>query len=317
MNFVDFLLLLVVLFGIWDGFRKGFILELLYLLGLIISIAATFFLYPYPSGFIHKYIPSLNAWALPVAFIVTYVVMRLVTNAVTNRILFDIPIEAHYRGANKLLGTMPGLVNGLIHAVIIAALLLALPISNNLSNITRNSKLVSRLSIPAEWLETKISPVFTEVERTMNRLTVKPGSNETVILPFQVMAPPPRPDLEARMLSLVNSERIKQGLSILKPDPELTKVARLHSVDMFQRGYFSHVSQDGKSPFDRMKENGVKFTNAGENLALAPTLDIAHNGLMHSPGHRANILRPQFGRLGIGIVDGGKYGLMVSQEFRN
>lgn len=317
MNWIDLLLIGVVLFGMWDGWKKGFILELLYLLGLIITIAATFFLYPYLTAFVNKYIPLLGAWALPFAFIVTYVIMRVLTNAFTNRILTDIPTNAHYKGVNKWLGIFPGFINGVMHAVIGAALLLALPISNDLSNKTRESRFVGRLSIPAEWIETKISPVFTEVERTMNRLTVKPGSNETVILPFKVMAPPARADLETNMLRLVNSERIKAGLNILKPDPELTKVARIHSVDMFQRGYFSHVSPDDKGPFDRMRDHGVKFTNAGENLALAPTLDIAHNGLMHSPGHRANILRPEFGRLGIGIVDGGKYGLMISQEFRN
>jgi uncharacterized protein YkwD/uncharacterized membrane protein required for colicin V production len=317
MNWVDLLLIGIVLFGMWDGWKKGFILELLYLLGLIITIAATFFLYPYLTALVNKYVPSLGAWALPFAFIVTYVIMRVLTNAFTNRILTGIPTEAHHKGANKVLGIFPGFINGVMHAIIGAALLLALPISNNLSNKTRESRFVGRLSIPAEWIETKISPVFTEVERTMNRLTVKPGSNETVILPFKVMAPPARPDLETNMLRLVNSERIKAGLNALKPDPELTKVARIHSVDMFQRGYFSHVSLDDKGPFDRMRDHGVKFSNAGENLALAPTLDIAHNGLMHSPGHRANILRPEFGRLGIGIVDGGKYGLMISQEFRN
>jgi uncharacterized protein YkwD len=86
---------------------------------------------------------------------------------------------------------------------------------------------------------------------------------------------------------------------------------------MFARGYFSHHTPDGKDPFDRMREGEVRFRTAGENLALAPTLQIAHNGLMDSPGHRANILRPQFGRLGIGILDGGRYGLMVTQKFRN
>jgi uncharacterized protein YkwD len=226
-------------------------------------------------------------------------------------------VEAHGRWDNKLLGLLPGFVNGVTHAVIGAALLLALPISNNISNTTRQSRFVVMLSVPAELIETRLSLVFTEVERTMNRLTVKPGSNETVILPFKVMAPPPRPDLETLMLSWVNAERIKAGLNTLKLDRELTEVGRKHSVDMFQRGYFSHVSPDGKGPFDRMKDDSVQFTNAGENIALAPTLDIAHNGLMHSPGHRANILRPEFGRLGIGIVDGGKYGLMISQEFRN
>jgi uncharacterized protein YkwD/uncharacterized membrane protein required for colicin V production len=317
MNWVDILLLGIVAYGIWDGWQKGFILELLYLLGLVITIAATFLLYPYPTTFVNKYFPTLGSWALPLSFIITYVLMRVLTNWLINKTLHNIPVEAHSRKDNKFLGTLPGLVNGVVHAVIVAALLLALPISNHISNKTRESRFVVKLSVPAEWIETKLSLVFDEVERTMNRLTVKPGSDQTVILPFKVIAPPPRADMEALMLSWVNAERIKAGLNTVKADPELTKVARKHSVDMFQQGYFSHVSPGGKGPFDRMRNDGVRFTNAGENIALAPTLDIAHNGLMHSPGHRANILRPEFGRLGIGIVDGGKYGFMISQEFRN
>jgi uncharacterized protein YkwD len=66
-----------------------------------------------------------------------------------------------------------------------------------------------------------------------------------------------------------------------------------------------------------MKAAHIRFINAGENLALAQTLQIAHTNLMNSPGHRANILSPAFGRLGIGILDGGYYGIMISQEFRN
>jgi uncharacterized protein YkwD len=317
MNWVDILLLGIVAYGIWDGWQKGFILELLYLLGLVISIAATFLLYPYPTAFVNKYFPTLGSWALPLSFIVTYVLMRVFTNWLINKTLRKIPVEAHGRWDNKFLGMLPGFLNGVAHAVIGAALLLALPISNSISNKTRESRFVVKLSVPAEWIETKLSLVFDEVERTMNRLTVKPGSDQTVILPFKVIAPPPRADLEALMLSWVNAERIKAGLNTVKADPELTMVGRKHSVDMFQQGYFSHVSPGGKGPFDRMHDDGVQFTNAGENIALAPTLDIAHNGLMHSPGHRANILRPEFGRLGIGIVDGGKYGLMISQEFRN
>jgi uncharacterized protein YkwD len=119
------------------------------------------------------------------------------------------------------------------------------------------------------------------------------------------------------MLDMVNKERTKQGLQPLKPDPELTNVGRTHSKDMFARGYFAHVNPEGKDPFDRMKEAHVNFYAAGENLALAQTLEIAHTNLMNSPGHRENILNPSFGRLGIGILDGGFYGLMISQEFRN
>ena len=119
------------------------------------------------------------------------------------------------------------------------------------------------------------------------------------------------------MLELVNQERANAGLKPVKWDPEILPVARAHSRDMFARGYFSHYTPEGKDPFDRMKSGGIKYFSAGENLALGPTLKICHDGLMKSPGHRANILNPSYGRLGIGILDGGAYGLMISQEFRN
>ncbi len=73
----------------------------------------------------------------------------------------------------------------------------------------------------------------------------------------------------------------------------------------------------GSNAVDRMAAAGVTYRTAGENLALAPTLSLAHTGLMNSPGHRANILHPDFGRVGIGIVDGGLRGLMVTQNFRD
>lgn len=143
------------------------------------------------------------------------------------------------------------------------------------------------------------------------------GAEEPLKLPYTVKRPEIRPDLEDRMLVLVNKERRKHGLKALKADPELRSVARGHSNDMFNRGYFSHISPEGLSPFDRMTSRHVLFLVAGENLALAQTLQIAHAGLMKSPGHRANILNPGFGRLGIGILDGGIYGLMFTQNFRN
>jgi uncharacterized protein YkwD len=86
---------------------------------------------------------------------------------------------------------------------------------------------------------------------------------------------------------------------------------------MFVRGYFGHITPDGISPFDRLLAAHIDFLVAGENIALAPTLTIAHEGLMNSPGHRANILDTQYGRIGIGIVDGGKYGIMITQMFKN
>ena len=119
------------------------------------------------------------------------------------------------------------------------------------------------------------------------------------------------------MLQMINEERQKHGLKLLQADPEMLQVARAHSQDMFAKGYFAHDDLDGKDPFDRMRAANIRFATAGENLALAQTVGIAHVNLMNSPGHRANILNPSFGRVGIGILDGGFYGLMISQEFRD
>jgi uncharacterized protein YkwD len=151
----------------------------------------------------------------------------------------------------------------------------------------------------------------------MTRMTVEPNSEKSVKLPFKVTKYRVREDLEAKMLELVNEERAKERLKPLKADPEIQVVARKHSADMFARGYFSHITPEGKDPFDRMRAGGIRFLAAGENLALAQTLSIAHTGLMNSPGHRANILHKSFGRLGIGVLDAGIRGLMITQNFRN
>ena len=85
---------------------------------------------------------------------------------------------------------------------------------------------------------------------------------------------------------------------------------------MFARGYFAHQTPECRIPFDRMNEGGVRFQAAGENLALAPTLRVSHNGLMNSPGHRLYSGK-RFRSRRIGILDGGVRGLMVTQNFRN
>jgi uncharacterized protein YkwD len=92
-------------------------------------------------------------------------------------------------------------------------------------------------------------------------------------------------------------------------------VARDYARDMWQRNYFGHVSPEGKSVADRLDEAGITFQVVGENLALAPTLTTAHIGLMNSEGHRANILEPDFKRVGIGVIDNGIYGKLFVQIF--
>jgi uncharacterized protein YkwD len=318
-NLVDIILVIVILLSVLNGYRRGFIHGVLDLAGWVLGLLAALRYYHSFAEWIGLHFNLWSeVWDQPIAFVVVALLVCVSVQVIGNLLLSQLPQDIQDRRVNQLFGVIPGFVNGLIIVAILSALLLALPVSEGVSERARDSTLVNRLAVYAERLEGQLRPVFGDaIARTLNLLTIRPDSNERVTLPFKVEKPRPRPDLEKQMLDLVNQERQAAGLKPLEPDPELTEVARAHSADMFARGYFAHDTPEGISPFDRIRAAKVHFTTAGENLALAPTLSIAHTGLMNSPGHRANILRPEFGRVGIGVMDGGMRGLMVSQEFRN
>jgi len=318
LNFIDVLLIALIVLNLLNGYRRGFILGVLDLAGWVLALVAGLRYYEPVGRVIARLELWSEVWDQPIAFVIVALFVGLLVHLIAYALLRRLSPEVHERPSNQALGLLPGLANGLITAAIVSALLLAVPLSESISERARDSALVNRLAGYAQSLEARLRPVFGEaIARSLNLLTVEPDSSERVTLPFTVSSSRPRPDLEKQMLILVNQERVANGLQPLAPDPELTEVARRHSTDMFARGYFAHDTPEGRTPFDRMKEANVHFLIAGENLALAPTVSIAHTGLMNSPGHRANILRPQFGRVGIGIMDGGMRGLMVSQEFRN
>lgn len=319
MTFVDILLVTVVGLSIWQGWQRGFVLGLLDLAGWIGSLLAGLRFYqPVARWLAPRADFWSEVWDEPAAFLLVAASVWLLMHLAASALLRGLSRETHERETNRTLGLLPGFANGVILAAIMSALLLAAPLPESFRESARESVLANRLAVHTEEIEAALAPIFDDaVRQTLNRLTIRPGSTERVDLPYTVASTRPRPELEAQMLELVNREREANGLQRLAPDPELTEVARLHSADMFARGYFAHVSPEARDPFDRIREGGLSFRTAGENLALAPTVRIAHNGLMNSPGHRANILRPQFGRVGIGIMDGGFRGLMVTQNFRD
>ena len=317
-NLVDIVLIIVVVLSAYNGYRRGFIFGLLDLLGWALVLLGGLRFYQPVAKWLGKFDVWSDVWDQPLAFILIAIVVMVLYQLVVQLLLRRLSEDVHKHKSNQVLGILPGLANGAITAALVAALLLSIPINETLHAQARDSGLANRLAVYAQRLEEVLHPVFGEaVAETLNLLTIQPESHERVNLPYKVENTQPRPDLEARMLDLVNRERSAAGLQPLAPDPELTHVARSHSSDMFARGYFAHDTPEGRNPFDRMKGGGVRFLTAGENLALAPSLQVAHNGLMNSPGHRRNIMDPQFGRLGIGIMDGGLRGLMVTQNFRN
>ncbi|MDQ6419281.1 S-layer homology domain-containing protein [Paenibacillus sp. LHD-117] len=126
-----------------------------------------------------------------------------------------------------------------------------------------------------------------------------------------------RTAMEQGLFDLVNAERAQRGIGVLKWDSLAGSAARAHSADMMKKNYFSHKSLSGKSPFDRMKAVGIKYTLAAENIAAGfPNSIFAHYMLLNSKtGHRETILNGKFGRLGTGVAFGGSYGIYYTQDY--
>ncbi len=120
---------------------------------------------------------------------------------------------------------------------------------------------------------------------------------------------------EARMLELVNQARNAAGLPSLLVEQRLTDFARSYSQEMIQYNFFGHDSPVSGGLQQRIAARGITgWTLAGENIAKAPSVEVAFQALMNSPGHRANILRPEFNCIGVGVVPG-PGGLYITQEF--
>ena len=114
--------------------------------------------------------------------------------------------------------------------------------------------------------------------------------------------------VRAAITCLVNAERVARGLPALRTTAVLRDSAVRHSVDMVRRGYFSHVTPTGVDVRARLSRAGVHAPIVGENIGWGLGDQDTPAGLvaawMHSPSHRANILRRRFTRTGIGIVLG-------------
>ncbi|MGI8314698.1 CAP domain-containing protein [Halobacillus mangrovi] len=113
---------------------------------------------------------------------------------------------------------------------------------------------------------------------------------------------------EQKVVELTNEERAKQGLQPLELDTELSAVAKDKSLDMQNNNYFSHNSPTYGSPFDMMKQYGIDYRTAGENIAMGQTSpEQVVEGWMNSDGHRKNIMNPNFTHIGVGHAENGNY----------
>ena len=143
--------------------------------------------------------------------------------------------------------------------------------------------------------------------------------NISLIYPGQKIKIPAQPSttaFEDEVIRLVNNERAKRGLMKLTKNWELSRVARYKSQDMANKHYFSHTSPTYGSPFTMMQNFGIRFSAAGENIAMGQrTPQEVMNAWMNSAGHKANILSPAYNQIGVGMAKNSAGVVFWAQEF--
>lgn len=120
---------------------------------------------------------------------------------------------------------------------------------------------------------------------------------------------------EQEVFNLINKQRTNNGLSPLKIDNEVQRVARIKAQDLVANNYFAHESPVYGSPFEMLNNFKISYKTAGENIAGNSSNSGAVNAWMNSSGHKANILNSSFNYTGIGVVNSPKYGKIYVQMF--
>jgi uncharacterized protein YkwD len=317
MILTDLVIILVLVIYAVIGYRRGFVSHVSELLGFILGFVIAFLLSHPIGGVLIEVINLPRSFADLAAFLAVWLAVELVFAMGSKRVLKRVPQEIQDSPANRIAGLAPALVKGLMLVMIAVLIVAASPLPTAAKNPIVGSGLGKILVAAGTGVQQQFNNLFgSALKDTLAFKTIKTDSEDSVSLGFTDANPKLCENDERKMLELLNKERTDRGLGALSADEQLRGVGRAHSKDMLARGYFAHVNPDGLDPFERMDRAGVDYMYAGENLAFAPTVEIAHSGLMNSPGHKANILKPEYTKVGIGCMDAGYRGLMFSQEFK-
>lgn len=316
MNWVDLVIIIVLIFFVLESLRRSIISELLDLGSFLLAFFVSFSYYNLPARFFEAEFRVPHTLSLVLGFMAGwfisetafYLLVRIITPKLPKIKILNVGIFS----------IVPAILRGLIFIALFLVMTATFPIQPSIKTAILNSKIGSEILKSAYSLEQPVKNVFGGVANdSLSFLTIKPKTDERINLGFKASQHTVDSEAEKGMLELVNKERKKLGFKELKLDVTLAKIARLHSQDMLERGYFSHYSPEGESVADRAQKNNIDFLVIGENLAYAPNLEAAHKGLMNSQGHRANILSTDYGKIGIGVLDAGVYGKMFVQVFSN
>lgn len=316
LNWVDLAIILIFIFFIYEGFKHGFFITLADFLSFFGSLVLALRFYKDVSEFLTNRFSISYALSNALGFLIVAIFTEMILGYFFGHLINLIPVKFRKNPLNTYFSIIPSIGKSVILIAFLVILVVGLPLSTKVKVDISESYFGVKIIEKTQGTEKVINDIFGGVvEESITYLTINPKSYEKVVLTAIPADLTVDEESEKKMFELVNFEREKNGGKKVYWDPELVAVARSHATDMWENQYFSHISLTGENVGDRLDRSGYKYVLAGENLALAPTVTIAHKGLMNSEGHRVNILDGNFEKVGIGAIDNGVFGKMFVQVF--
>jgi uncharacterized protein YkwD/uncharacterized membrane protein required for colicin V production len=295
-NIVDLIALVVFALYIARSWYTGLWPWVNGLLSLLLSMYFAFFGYTLFGPLLTKFFHLTTPTAYTISFVAVLVILQGVFSTLIQLFYERFPRVFYERTFTRSLAFIPAGIEGIMAIVLLVLIGTLMPVPTQASDEISSSYVGSFISkelssinhvgnvVTAGRLDQALSLVATHSE----------GDEKPLTLPFRPDVTVDDPQAEQEMFAFVNQQRAAYGVAPLTLDPSLTAVARAHSQDMWNNKYFAHVDPTGKDPFDRMQAAGIFALTAGENIALAPSIDAADIGLMNSPLHKKNILNPEY-----------------------
>lgn len=316
-NWVDLIFFaLLIYFALTNN---GFVRTLIEVLGFLFSLALSYKLYPFFSKFFLIYFSIPRGFSYVLGFFSVWFIAELVFFFIVYRLLKNYLARITKNPADILFGFLMGALQAMIIFLFFISLVFALPVRGQIKKDVLDSRTGPFFVNLSQKFEVGLKQIFGQAaNETLNFLTVNPESTSSLDLGLKLHQEKIVYDVvsEKVMFDLINQERQKTGVKQAVFAVPLQSVARKYAAEMFVNGFFSHTSQvDGSDAAERVQTAGISYGVLGENLAFAPDVYIAHQGLINSEGHKKNILSADYSKVGIGIVDGGIYGKMFVQLF--
>lgn len=318
-NWIDYCFIAFFILVIIRGWKNGFIYEICSIISFVIAYMVAISIQKSISNGITQLFNVPEYVALSVGFFLVLMIIEWVIAEFLQHIFVLLPKQFFVSPINKIAGALFASGKYIFICFVLVRFVWTLPLRGTFDAEVKQSYFVEQIH-HFDLVHSKELPSFFEAYSTQinQTMTVHPSTSENTSLQL--------PSIDSKelhislqdeeeMTKLVNRERTALGLQELTVDDSLVQVARNHSFDMFVNRYFSHKDTHMQSITERAGAMGILYAHIGENLAYSPTVERAHEGLMKSTTHRANILNPQYTRIGIGVVEHTQFGVMITQVF--